>query len=131
MQERPDPRAVLEALGRFLLEELHPTVSDKRLAFRVLIAAHLASTLAGELEQRPGQASRELERLRALLPGVDLPEGDTRSALRRLNAVLGERLASGDGPPDERALRDHLRSTLADALRVLSPRFDLASDIEG
>jgi len=130
MQERPEPRAVLEALSRFLLEELHPAVPDKRLAFRVLIAAHLASTLAAELDERPSHAAAELERLEALLPDVEAPTGDTRAALRTLNAALVERLGRGR-LPDDAALRSHLRATLADALRVFSPRFDLSPDIEG
>jgi hypothetical protein len=131
MQERPQPRAVLEALARFLLEELQPTVTDRRLAFRVLIAAHLASTLAAELELRPGHVEAELARLRVLLPGVAVTEGEPRAALRILNAALVEQLTRGDGPSDDAALRAHLRATLADALGVLSPRFDLSPDIEG
>ena len=130
MQERPEPRAVLEALARFLLEELQPVVQEKRLAFRVLIAAHLASTLAAELDGRPAHAAEELERLRALLPDVKPLPDDTRAALRELNTALVERLARGE-PPDDAALRAHLRATLGDALRVFSPRFDLSPDIEG
>jgi len=130
MQERPDPRAVLEALARFLLEELQPAVTDKRLAFRVLIAAHLAATVAAELEERPRHAEEELLRLRALLPDVAVPAGDARAALRILNAALLERLARGAGPAGDAAVRAHLQATLADALRVLSPRFDTSPDIE-
>ena len=129
MQERPEPRAVLEALARFLLEELPPAVSDKRLAFRVLIAAHLASTVAAELDARPLHAQAELERLSALLPDVPV-SSDVRVALRDLNAALVDRLLKGDSLKDEAALRAHLRATLADALGVFSPRFDTSPDIE-
>ena len=131
MQERPAPRAVLEALARFLLEELQPTVTDKRLAFRVLIAAHLASTLAGELEVRQRHAEAELRRLRVLLPDVPLDSEETLIALRALNASLAERLQRGGALPDVAALRAHLRLTLADTLSALSPRFDTSPDIEG
>jgi hypothetical protein len=131
MQERPAPRAVLEALARFLLEELQPTVTDKRLAFRVLIAAHLASTLAAELEVRQAHAEGELLRLRALLPDVAASPADTEAALRTLNAALTERLRRGEGLPADAALRAHLRTTLADTLSALSPRFDTSPAIEG
>ncbi len=131
MQERPAPRAVLEALSRFLLEELQPAVSDKRLGFRVLIAAHLASTLAAELEGRQQHAESELLRLRALLPEVRASSAETQTELRILNAALAERLRRGQPPGDDVALRAHLRQTLADALSVLSPRFDTSPDIEG
>lgn len=130
MQERPAPRAVLEALARFLLEELQPALTDKRLAFRVLIAAHLASTVAAELDERSRHAEEELLRLSALLPDVPV-SSDVRVALRDLNAALLDRLVQGKPPEDDVALRAHLRMTLADALRVFSPRFDTSFDIEG
>ncbi|MGO9065057.1 MAG: DUF6285 domain-containing protein [Myxococcaceae bacterium] len=131
MQERPAPRAVLEALSRFLLEELQPAAGDKRLGFRVLIAAHLASTLAAELEGRRHHAESELRRLRVLLPEVVASSAEPETALRTLNATLAERLRLGEPPADDAALRAHLRQTLADALSVLSPRFDTSPDIEG
>ena len=131
MQERPSPRAVLEALSRFLLEELQPAVADKRLAFRVLIAAHLAATLAAELQAHRPQAEAELRRLRALLPELPVSSAETEAELSALNAALAERLRRGEPPADDAALRAHLRATLADALSVLSPRFDISSDIEG
>jgi hypothetical protein len=130
MQERPEPGAVLEALARFLLEELQPTVTDKRLAFRVLIAAHLASTLAAELDVRPLHAQAELLRLSALLPEVPV-SSDTRLALRDLNAALVDRLLQQATPADDAAVRAHLKATLADALSVFSPRFDTSPEIEG
>jgi hypothetical protein len=130
MQERPEPRAVLEAVSRFLLEELQPAVADKRLAFRVLIAAHLAATVAVELEIRPRHAEEERLRLTALLPDVPV-SSDVRVALRDLNAALLDRLLQGHPPEDDAALRAHLRETLADALRVYSPRFDTSADVEG
>jgi Domain of unknown function (DUF6285) len=130
MQERPEPRAVLGALARFLLEELQPHVTDKRLAFRVLIAAHLAATVAAELEVRPAHAEAERLRLTALLPDVPV-SSDVRVALRDLNAALVDRLVQGNPPEDDVALRAHLRMTLADALSVLSPSFDTSFDIEG
>jgi hypothetical protein len=130
MQERPEPRAVLEALSRFLLEELQPAMTDKRLAFRVLIAAHLAATVAAELDVRPRHAEAERLRLAALLPDVPV-SSDVRVALRDLNAALVDRLVQGNPPEDDDALRAHLRATLADALSVFSPRFDTSHDIEG
>ena len=130
MQERPEPRAVLGALARFLLEELQPEVTDKRLTFRVLIAAHLAATVAAELEVRPAHAEAERLRLTALLPDVPV-SSDVRVALRDLNAALVDRLVQGNPPEDDVALRTHLRMTLADALSVFSPSFDTSFDIEG
>jgi len=131
MQERPAPRAVLEALARFLLEELQPAVKDKRLGFRVLIAAHLASTLAAELESRDARLESELQRLRGLLPDVADASLAREAELRQLNAALAERLRRDASGLEDGAVRAHLRQTLLDALQVLSPRFDTSLDVEG
>src|SRR3970040_954326 len=52
MREQPDKPALLDALAKFLLADLHPAVKDKKLAFRVLIAANLSATLATQLRPR-------------------------------------------------------------------------------
>jgi len=86
--------------------------------------------VAAELEARPQHAEAELRRLQTLLPEVNVPRGDARAALRTLNAAFVERLSRGEVPGGDEAVRAHLRETLADALGVLSPRFDTSLDIE-
>lgn len=137
MQERPDAPQLLEALAQFLVAELQPTVADKKLAFRVLIAANLASTVAAELRTQEPRALSELQRLRALLPDVvaqdpaKLPEKDRRDALRALNSELVLALKQGRFEEAELAkVRAHLEQTLKDALAVQNPRFDVSEEIE-
>lgn len=130
MLDRPDAPALLEAVARFLLEEVHGAVADQRLAFRVLVAAHLSSTLAEQLRAGDAVDRAEGDRLRALLPDAPAPE-DLREALRRLNRELARRIRERALTPDALSrARDHLRRTLLDALAIASPRFDTSSEIE-
>lgn len=121
MIDPPDKETLLEAVAQFLALELKGAVADPRLAFRVLIAAHLTATVAAELRGGAQQDAAELARLQKLLPGVD---GD----LRALNRELAARLR--DGRLDGAAALAHLQETLAEKLRVVSPRFELKSEIE-
>jgi len=124
MLERPDEPALLEALAKFLVADLQPAVKDKKLAFRVLIASHLATTLANQLRGQAERQGAELQRLRELLGRSD---GDVRS----LNAALAEKLRSGplSGEDSARASAA-LKQNLQDALAVVNPTFDTSAEIE-
>ncbi|HVE83519.1 MAG TPA: DUF6285 domain-containing protein [Myxococcales bacterium] len=124
MLERPDEPALLEALAKFLLADLHPAVKDKKLAFRVLIAANIAGTLATQLRTQDERRAAELSRLRALLGG---PE----RSLRELNAALVEKLRSGGLAAEElEKISAHVKQTLQEALSVVNPSFDTSVEIE-
>lgn len=137
MQERPDKPALLEAVAKFLLADLHPAIEDKRLAFRVLIAAHLAATLAGELRSQDALSLSELSGLRELYPGA-VPEdpaqmagADRLAALRELNARLVRDVREGALSAGQlAAARACVRRTLEETLAVLNSRFDTAQQID-
>ncbi len=137
MQERPDKPALLEAVAKFLFADLHPTIEDKRLAFRVLIAANLAATLAGELRSQDSLSLSELSRLRKLYPEA-VPEdpesmaaADRLAAARDLNARLALDVRQGRLSADQMAVaRACVRRTLEETLAVLNPRFDTARQID-
>lgn len=152
MQERPDRSALLEAVSRFLLSEVHPLLGEatpqtpqtlvdrKAVAFRVLIAANLAQVVAAELRDQADEVrdQAELDRLRALLPDADaapaadvLPGAARRQALRAANRALCAALRNNTLPADQhpQALA-HLRETLRADLRLSNPRFDLSNSIE-
>ncbi len=130
MQERPNAEVVLLGLAR-LLTELRGGLSDKGLAFRALIGAHLASTLAAELGGADARARAELASLLALL-GLDEPvptaESEVRARLSALNARFDAAIAAD--ALDPAAVEAHLRAVLAAQLRVTSPRFDLRDGVE-
>jgi hypothetical protein len=137
MQERPDKSVLLDAVAQLLLAEVQYAVADKRLAFRVLIAANLASIVSNELRTEDERATAELLRLQALLPGtlegdpVQLPAGRRRQALGTMNHELSRRLRARRVSPEERvAIQVHLKQTLLETLAVVNPRFDTSPDIE-
>jgi len=137
MIDRPDPPALLDAVARFLLEDLQPQVADRRLAFRLLIAANLATTLAAELRTEEERTARELRRWQELLPGIEtgdaarMPVPERARAIRALEAEMAARLRAGRLGPDElRRMRAHVRQSLVESLGFVNPRFDTSEEIE-
>lgn len=128
MQTRPDHPTLLVALTSFLMADIAPKLeADKALQFRVLIAANLASVVAGELRTHQARLGAELARLRALLSDDAGPDDD--ATLERLNLELAARLRRGEvrGPAFEQAL-DHLVATAKETLSVTNPRFEVDAE---
>jgi hypothetical protein len=124
MLERPDEPALLEALAKFLIADLHPTVKDKKLAFRVLIASNIAATLATQLRGQEERGGAERDRLRALL-------GRSDGTVPELNAALAARLRAGGISADEMGrIAACLKQNLQQALAVVTPSFDTSTEIE-
>lgn len=116
MAARPDHPTLLDAVGEWLLSEVSPRLEgDKAAQFRVLIAANLVSTVAGELRTATERTEAELARLRALLGGGHEVEA--------MNAELEARLKAGTLAPE--AAVAHLMSAIGERLKVLNPRFEL------
>jgi hypothetical protein len=134
MQQRPDESTLLEAVAGFLLAEVAPKLgADKALQFRVMIAANLASVVAGELRTFEQRFTAEADRLSALLPappGLEAPQRSERlAALSALEAELAKRLREGtlDEAARAKAL-EHLWETAKQTLAVTNPRFELGED---
>ena len=135
MQERPNKLVLLTALARFLVEEVRPALSDPRLAFRALIAANLASVVASELASDDGAVTRDLDRLRPLLPEIGELADDSFESRRARVAELSDRLAArlrdDDLSPEETArVATALRDSLREKLAIDNPRFDTSLEIE-
>ncbi len=133
MQDAPDKETLLLGVARFLDRELRPQIKDPRLAFRVLVAAHLALTAAMESSDEEADVDAELSRLGRLL-GHTGPAGSLRAkkaTARALEAELVEKIQDpGTGPGELRAIAASLQETLRAKLRVNNPRFDTRPDIE-
>jgi Domain of unknown function (DUF6285) len=136
MQDRPDKEALLGAIARFLERDLRPVLKDPGLSFRALIAAHLASTVAGDLRAEDEIEAAQLGRLRALLPDVaGAPaEGGApaapapREERKRLNTELARRIRErGLGPEQKQQVFAHVMQALREDLAVYSPRFDTST----
>lgn len=132
MQDIPDKATLINAVRRFLKEDLATVVSDPGLRFRVLIAANLLGVVAREMTLEHAHHDAEVTRLAELLADLDADalkavQGDAprRAALAPLYASL----LQGEGQGDE-ALFKHIKATLAEKLAVINPRFDLSQTID-
>ncbi len=138
MQTRPDHPTLLDALARFLLEDVSATLEhDKALQFRVLISANLASMVANELRSEPKRLEAEVQRLAALLPDVAsaLPVSSRDreqqfQSLDALNRALVTRLEAGSLSTEQLAQTfEVLYAAAKDTLAVTNPRFDLSDEV--
>jgi len=93
--ERPTAQELTEALAEFLGGEILPTLEDRRLRFRTLVAMNALSIVHRELAGLP-------------------PEDDTE---RR---ELARRIRAGDVPPGTLA---RVKADVEARLRVSSPRY--------
>jgi hypothetical protein len=132
MLDHPDRADLLEAVAGLLEGELRGALSDPRLSFRALIAAHLCRTIA--LECRHGETAElaELDRLRGLVQAKaakDRPAttAQRRSSIAELNQSLAAKIKAQGGQPEVLA---HLRETLRADLAIASPRFELGDRID-
>lgn len=123
MQDRPSAAELAQAVREFIETEVLPGVDDPRLRFRVLVAANGLGILEREIETGASPVRREVESLARLLDHAD-PLPDDLGQLRRragdLNRELALRIRAGDIPEGTLA---HCVATVADKLRVASPRY--------
>lgn len=124
MQNRPDHSTLLDAIASFLMADVAPKLeADKALQFRMLIAANLATVVAGELRTHSTRLSAERARLQKLL-------GSTSQDLEAMNRQLAASLRKNALSPEElSAVLDHLLATARETLEVTNPRFDLGADV--
>ncbi len=123
MQDRPHAPELAEAVREFIETEVLPGIGDPRLRFRALVAANGLSILERELTLGPALLRREAESLARLLACEGtIPEDldELRRWTRDRDRELARRIRAGDAPTGTLA---HLLATLADKLRVASPRY--------
>lgn len=123
MQDRPDAPELAQAIREFLETEVLPRIDDPRLRFRALVAANGLGILERELELGPALLRREVEALARFLGAHEaVPEAVAalQARGRELNRELARRVRAGDPPEGTLA---HLKTTVADKLRVASPRY--------
>ena len=138
MQLRPDQSTLLEAVAQILLGDVLPHVTDKALAFKVMIAANLTGMVAQELRTDDARFQGEVMRLQALLPGVvdgdagKLPTHAARvDAITRLNAALADGLRNNRFTPSQlKDITAHVKQTAVETLQTTNPRFDLSAVID-
>ncbi|MEZ4471688.1 MAG: DUF6285 domain-containing protein [bacterium] len=133
MAQTPDAPTLLDALARFLGEQVQPAIADPRLGFRVRVATYLAGVLAREARLGPRHAADEAARLAGLLGREAPPPGGPPfdAWLAEANRALASALRDATLPPEQAgAARAHLFATLREALAISQPGFDLRLDVE-
>jgi hypothetical protein len=132
MQDLPEKETILLAIAKFLGTEVRPQVTDPRLSFRLLIAAHLCGVVASECFGEDEQDAAELARLHALLEGVpaDVHGKERVAAIRQANARLAKAIRAGEiaSEPGGDAW-EHVKKTLFEKLSVANPRFETKPEI--
>jgi hypothetical protein len=116
-QDRPTAPELLDAISAFLRNEALPALEgvDARLAFQVKVALNSLAILGREWRRGPTADAAELQRLKALL-GHD-------GNLPTLNAELCRQLRAGERDERDKALMDHLRTTIAEKIAIANPRW--------
>jgi hypothetical protein len=124
VQDRPTYDELLEAIGRFMDEEVVPNLEGAR-AFHARVAANAIRTVRREQASEDEYLAAEWAGLDALLGPNELPAG--RAALReRLaprNEELCERIRRGDADSGQfgEQVREHVWRTVRDKLSVSNP----------
>jgi len=124
VQDRPTQHEILDAVQRFLDDEVVPGTQG-RTQFLVRVAANLLRTLDRELALEEGQLAREWSGQNTLLGEQVPPAGiqSLREALLRRNATLCERIRAGEADEGEARVRmvAHVRQTVQAKLAVSNP----------
>jgi hypothetical protein len=114
VQDRPNAAELVDAVRTFLEQDVMPAV-EGRVAFHTRVAVNALGMIGRELTDGPRYEAEEHHRAVALL-GHD---GD----LRDLERELASRIRNGELSFDDRAVVDHVRTTVRDKLRVANPGY--------
>jgi hypothetical protein len=92
MSERPTAQELTEAVVEFLGGEILPTLTDRRLRFRMLVALNALGIVHRELDALPAEDDSELRELVRKIREGDVPPGTLRRVKSHVEARL--RIAS-------------------------------------
>jgi hypothetical protein len=110
----PDADTLLDAAIKYLEEELLPELKGYH-RFKTRVTTNVLITLRRELELGAAQAADE----RAQLAGLLAHQGDGHA----LNLELSERIRVGTIGLKTPGVRDHIRKSLVEALRINNPKW--------
>ena len=90
MSDRPTAPELIEATREFLEGEILPSLADRRLRFRTLVAINALGIAKRELESTAGDelSNDELAELGRRIRAGDVPEGALRQLKRHVAAKL-------------------------------------------
>ena len=111
---RPPAADLVAVVREFLERDVLPSLAGDR-RFHLRVAINVLATVERELTHGPALDREERARLVALL-GRD-------GTLDELNRELARRVRAGEIDASRADLVDHLRRTMADALRINNPKW--------
>lgn len=114
MQDEPTPVELLNAVAKFLRDDIAPQISGAA-AFKLRVATNAIDLAVRQLELSEPRAADELRRLAGLL-------GDNGTLLD-LNRKLAAAIAAGTVDLRTPGLADHLWQTTMDKLAVDQPTY--------
>jgi multidrug resistance efflux pump len=88
VSERPTPDELAEAIEEFLAGEILPTLDDRRLRFRTLVALNALGIVRRELARLPAADDTEHRELAKQIRAGDVPSG----TLARVKRDVEQRL---------------------------------------
>jgi hypothetical protein len=110
----PPAPDILAVIREFLESDILPAVADDK-RFNVRVTVNLLATVERELRFGPAADAAEAARL-LKLTGIDC-------TLAENNRLLAEAIRDGRISSDDPRLLEHLRFTVADALRINNPKW--------
>ncbi|HEU4324438.1 MAG TPA: DUF6285 domain-containing protein [Roseiflexaceae bacterium] len=127
MFDQPNAAELIAAARAHLEGQVIPTLTDARLRFQTLVAAHVLAVVERELALGEEALAAAYTRLAALDGApADPPAGPALAvAFEARSRALCARIRAGafDEGPQRDALLAHLRQTAIDELRVANPKF--------
>jgi len=123
MQDRPTAKELVEAVRKFLKEEVLPELEDSRTEYRMKVAMNGLGILERELAQEEELLKEEHERLSRLLGEDRATPGsleELKNQVGELNRDLAGRIRSGEAPE---GTFEHLMKTVTGKLEVANPRY--------
>jgi hypothetical protein len=127
MTDRPTSLELIQAVRHFLEKELPSGLTDPRLRFQALVAAHVLGIVERELpvaETLLAEEARLLEQILGKPVGSELHGEWLHKEVRLANAELCEQVRQGryDHPAAMRTLGGMLRGLVVRKLEVANPR---------
>jgi len=113
-RSKPDAEILLQAAAEYLQNELLPTLSGYH-SFQTRVTINVLNTVRRELQQSGAMDAAERRRLVALLR--------REGSLEELNDMLVAQIGNGQIGLDDAQLRQHIRSSLEEALSINNPKW--------
>lgn len=121
---RPTAAELLEAAREFLEGEAMDAIAADNVKFKLRVAVNVLRLIERELLCGPGNDTRELSRLQALLDRAD-------ADLEHLNAELCERIRTGEFDDRLQQLLPSLQQSTLDKLAIDNPRYSTYVALRG